>query len=565
MKKKIFHGMLLTLLVIGMILQPVVAQAARNSNQVSLLLNGNLVSSDVPTITQNGQTMISARVLLNSLGASISWNSRTQTLTGNLNNRDFSLTAGQTNLNIDDESVSLARSSQLINGQLFVHARSLIQALDGKLNWNSVNRTLNITYDVASPRNVIFFHPDGFGLSHWSSLRTLISGTDGRINYDRLPYLAPYTGHMADGITGTSHGGATVHAYGVKVLRDSFGLNGREEITALSGNKMSIMEEALSAGFATALIQTGSITEPGTAAFVASVAERGNHSEIARQLINSGVDIIMGGGERDLLPSGVTGRHGQGRRTDGLNLIEHARQLGYTVVYTRDELLALPDDTTRVLGVFASSHTFNDRTEEALRTAGLPLYVATAPTIAEMSEKTLAILSRNPKSREKGFFMVAEEEGTDNFPNNANAPGTFEAGKRADAAFEIFADFVELNENTLLITAADSNAGNMNIDDADLGVPVGNVAINSNNQGVNIEAPLDGIDGASTNPFVSAKGADNLERPFSVVWASPHDLSTGILARAKGLNGDRINYLGVVDNTDIYRIMFYTLFDRWLN
>ncbi len=105
----------------------------------------------------------------------------------------------------------------------------------------------------------------------------------------------------------------------------------------------------------------------------------------------------------------------------------------------------------------------------------------------------------------------------------------------------------------------------MNIDDAEPGEALGNVAINTNSEGVNVEAPLDGIDGAGTKPFVSAKGADGLERSFSVVWASPHDLSAGILARAKGLNAERLSRLGVVDNTDIYRIMYYTLFDSWLN
>ena len=241
------------------------------------------------------------------------------------------------------------------------------------------------------------------------------------------------------------------------------------------------MEEAIDAGFATALIQTGSITEPGTAAFVASVAERGNHAEIARQLIESDVDVIMGGGERDMLPQGVNGRHGAGRRTDGLNLIERARQLGYSVVYTKDELMALPANTTKVLGVFASGHTFNDRTEEALRTAGLPLYVLTAPSIAEMSGKALEIISRNPKTHKTGFFMVAEEEGTDNFPNNGNASGSFEARKRTDTAFGVFADFVENNPKTLLITAADSNAGNMNIDYAKPGVALGKILQNSKN------------------------------------------------------------------------------------
>jgi len=428
-----------------------------------------------------------------------------------------------------------------------------------------------------SGRNVIFFHTDGYGLNHWDALRTKTVGPDGKLNWDKLTYTAGYSGHMKDQLTGTSHGGATTHAYGVKVVADSFGLDGESPITALSGKQKSIMEEAVQAGFATALIQTGSITEPGTAAFVASVAERGNHEEIARQVIESGVDIILSGGERWLLPAGVAGSHGTGSRTDGLNLIARARELGYTVVFSRDELLSLPRTTPKVLGVFAHGHTFNDRSEEALRIAGLPLYVPTAPTVAEMSKVALEILShngeserRNPRAQEnrrggkRPFFMVVEEEAADNFPNNSNAAGSFEAGRRSDAAFAIFREFVNENPRTLLLNAADISAGSKNIVDWRTGPLVTEGPVNSDTSGRFVNAPFDGIDGAGTAPFVSAPDKNGNTFPFAVTWSFRWDLAGDILVRAEGLNASRVRELGVVDNTDIYRLMYLTLFNEWL-
>ncbi len=421
--------------------------------------------------------------------------------------------------------------------------------------------------------NVIFYHPDGYGLSHWNALRILTKGPTGRINWDRLPHIAIYTDNMKDALTASSHGGATTHAYGVKVARDSFGLDRHSEITALSGKNMSIMEEAIRAGFATALIQTGNVTEPGTAAFVASVKERDMHEEVARQVIESGVDVILGGGEGWLLPEGTKGRHGVGARKDGLNLIERARKLGYAVVFSRDELMKLDPKTPRILGVFAHGHTFNDRVEEDLRARGLPLYVAGSPTIAEMSKAALRILSENPKSKKKGIFIVAEEEGTDNFGNVANANGSFEAGRRADEAFGIFADFVGRNPNTLLITAADSSAGGKSV----LGEDAEGMArlakegmaglgdINSGADGKYVRAPLDGIDGSNTPPFASAPDRQGVSMPFVITWATRHDLSGGILVRAKGMNAEKVSNMAVVDNTDIYRLMYYTLFNKWLS
>ncbi len=424
-----------------------------------------------------------------------------------------------------------------------------------------------VAVEADGVRNVIFFHPDGYGLSHWNALRFWLVGPDGRLNWDKLPYMAPYTEHMGDALTASSHGGATVHAYGVKVARDSFGLDGHQEITALSGKKMSIMEEALAAGFATALVQTGCLTEPGTAVFVASTESRGMREEQAMQVIESGVDVILGGGERFLLPAGVTGRHGEGKRQDGVNLIERAKQLGYTVVYTRDELMAAAADraVTRVLGVFAHGHTFNDLTEEELRDRRLPLFLPGAPTIGEMSEAALEILSRNPQAAEKGIFLVAEEEATDNFGNRANASGSFEAGKRADEALGVFVEFVTDNPNTLLITTADSSAGGKHITWPKLvDGKVGKASFNTGPDGRWIQAPLDGVDGANTKPFLTAADREGNRWPFAVAWATPGDLSGGVVVRAKGLNAEKVTQLGVVDNTDIYRIMYATLFARWL-
>ncbi|MCL0064090.1 hypothetical protein M1N83_02670, partial [Dehalococcoidia bacterium] len=80
-----------------------------------------------------------------------------------------------------------------------------------------------------------------------------------------------------------------------------------------------------------------------------------------------------------------------------------------------------------------------------------------------------------------------------------------------------------------------------------------------------VKAPLlDGIDGPGTAPFLSAPDRKGNQWQFAVAWATPHDLSAGIVARAKGLNAHLLTELGVVDNTDIYRIMYYTLFGEWL-
>jgi alkaline phosphatase len=405
--------------------------------------------------------------------------------------------------------------------------------------------------------NVIFFHPDGTGLSHWNALRMATVGPDGRTNWDRLPAMAVYAGHMADNLTGTSHGGATVHAYGVKVVADSFGMNGREALTAASGQAMSIAEEAMAAGRAVGLVQTGHIAEPGTAVFVASSPSRRDTDPIAKQVIESGATVILGGGERFLLPEGVQGRHGAGARKDGLNLIERARELGYAVVHTREELLALDLATTpKLLGVFASGHTFNDDTEEENRAAGVEAYDPNAPTIAEMSRVALAILSRDPD----GFLLVAEEEGTDNLGNDNNAPGQMQALARADEAIGVFREHVAANPDTLMVMAADSEAGGLQVIGVDADDPSAAQPLPTTDEN---GAPYDGVEGPGSLPWTAAPDARGRRLPFAISWGAMDDTSGSILVRADGLNSEQVR--GVMDSTQLYALMHRTLFGERTN
>ncbi len=401
--------------------------------------------------------------------------------------------------------------------------------------------------------NVIFFHPDGTGVNHWGAARIHTVGPDGELNWDRLPGIGIYTGHMADRLTGTSHGGATVHAYGIKVVNDSFGLNGTEVITAASGQQMSLAQEAMAAGRAVGLIQSGNITEPSTAVFVSSAEDRDNEEEIALEVIESGAQVIMAGGERALLPEGVAGRHGEGIRTDGVNLIERATDLGYTVVYTREELMALDTATVeRVLGVFAHDHTFNDQEYARNVIDGLPTYAETAPSIGEMMQVALPILARDPE----GFFLVAEEEGTDNLGNRMNAAGMLEALARADAAIGTGLEFVEQNPNTLFVMAADSDAGGLQVVSGGTEVPSGEsprVAATTAGGGI-----LHGQQGAFGDAFMSAPDKAGVRHPYGIAWVGYNDSSGGILVRAAGLNSDKVQPL--MDNTEVYSLMHETMF-----
>lgn len=467
--------------------------------------------------------------------------------------------------------------------------------------------------------HVIFIHPDGTSPAHFGMARFVQAGPDGRLNWDNLNEARVYLGHMEDQLTGTSNGGAVTHATGVKVYAESFGFevvrddNGNplvdattgrvveEELTALSGTNQTIMQEAVAAGKATALINSGVIAEPGTGAFAAEVGQadvpadaegfaafpRGQFADITRQVVESGIDVILGGGLVNYLPVGTEPPTGavyaesaaqldaistQANIRPETNLIELAESLGYTVVYTEDQLNAVAADpnVTKVLGIFANEDTFNDtiRTpdggipgfDENLVATGNAPYVPSAPTVGEMLAASQTILERNPKFA-SGSFTVLEEEGTDNFGNINSASGMLEGLLRTDEAVGVALDFYERHPNTLIITAADSDAGGLQTDDT--GATAGNFRTNPTGLDLpefpDFANPGDGQQGVGTDAFVAQPSDSGNVYNFDVAWAGQPDFAGSVVAKAHGLNADRLP--ATVDNTDIYRAMYETLFE----
>lgn len=403
--------------------------------------------------------------------------------------------------------------------------------------------------------SAIFLHPDGTGLGHWNAARLLVAGPDGETHWDRLDRLAAYRPHQANWLSTTSHAGATVHAYGHKVHYDSFGMDRDQPIRSLSGFDGSLLEEAAAEGLRTGLVNSGHIAEPGTAVFVAPSDDREKVLEISAKVVGSGTDVIFAGGEVFLLPEGETGFFGrEGLRKDGRNLLEEAREAGYRVIHTREELLLLPDDTEKVLGVFAPGHTFNDQTETFLAAADLPDYLPGAPSIGEMTAAALRILGSDP---ERDFLLVAEEEGTDNFSNHNNARGMLKAVVRADQAVGVALRFLaeQPDRETFLLVGSDSDAGHPTVyaprdADDDYRLP------ERDDNG----APVDGIDGAGGVPFVSLPDTRGNRHPFGIAWATRYDFPGSVVTKAHGPGSGRLG--SSLDNTGIYRLLYLALFNR---
>ncbi|MFZ4071084.1 MAG: alkaline phosphatase [Caulobacterales bacterium] len=404
----------------------------------------------------------------------------------------------------------------------------------------------NAVAQVQDKRSAVFLHPDGMGANTWTAIRLKEVGPDGRLAWDQLPAAAAYVGPLLDRVTATSNGGGTSHAWGVRAASASFGFPAGAE--AASGAPMPLMLEAKRAGKAIAIINSASVTDAGTGTQLASVGNRRNHTLIAAKMLSAEPDLLLGGGEKYFLPQGVAGVHGQGVRQDGRNLIEEARAKGYRIVRTRTELLEAAKTKGKILGLFSTDNTFQEGSEEQVAASGKPLFEAQAPRYDEMVAVALNLLADAPN----GFYLMAEEEATDNLGGDNNASGVLDAGAGADRAIAAALAAAKANPNLTVVVASDSDCGGLQAtgDDA--------VAGEKLPPATKTGSPIDGVGGAATVPFLAAPDEAGMRWPFAITWASEGDMSGGGIVRATGPGAALV--FGTVDSTDVYRALHAGLF-----
>lgn len=283
-------------------------------------------------------------------------------------------------------------------------------------------------------KNVIFLIGDGMGIGQILVGRNASVGLDGRLVLETLPEVALINTHsLSDNLITDSAAAGTSLATGYKTE------NGMVSVLPDETPVKTLLEAAQERGMATGLISTNTIYDATPATFGAHTKSRSMYEEITAQFLERKIDVLLGGGKDRFLPSGVD----VGKRKDGRNLIEEAEGLGYIYVDNTTALKLAKGD--KLLGLFHKSYMnyVLDKDDYGVE--------FTEPTIAEMTEKAIAILSRNPN----GFFLMSEGARIDHAAHAVDVPGVIAEVLAFDEAVKIALDFAKKDGDTLIVVTAD--------------------------------------------------------------------------------------------------------------
>lgn len=366
-------------------------------------------------------------------------------------------------------------------------------------------------------KNVILFVGDGMGTAQRDAIRLATVGEKGKLAMDDMPFSGLIHTSSTSPVT-DSAAAATAFASGVKTYNGAIGMNASKKPVK------TIMEYAKEVGKSTGVVTTSQVTDATGAAFGAHVENRKEQSEIALQyLTKSKVDVILGGGEDFWLPAGTPGAFADESGEDGDkskgtkgNLIDKAKKLGYTYVKSKTELQNAKNG--KLLGLFSNEEMFKAKPEGEGDSYG------SVVSLAEMTQKAIGTLSKN----NKGFFLMVEEEGTDEMAHQNNAKLTIKSGQELDKAVKVAKEYAKKHPDTLVLVLADHETGGFSIENVDDKDETG-----------------DGMS-KEDGPFAIANSKDQ----FVVDWTTSGHTAVDIPVTAMGKKASL--FTGVFENTDVF-------------
>ena len=342
-----------------------------------------------------------------------------------------------------------------------------------------------IQNEEGAAKNIILFIGDGMSLTTVTASRILegqqrgLLGEENNLSFDNFPFSGLSKTYAVDAQVADSANTMTAIMSGVKTNKGIVGINEsvvRGECTTQAGNEViSALDLAELAGLSTGIVTTTRVTHATPAATYAKSTDRGWEGvsdmplqslnegcvDIAAQLIgykanlnsrykganSDGIEVVMGGGRRHFLPKADNGNQNSsiGRRTDGRDLIAEWKANYPDGLYMDSRMEFDKADfanATSVLGLFNKTHMRFDANRKTKSVK--------EPSLSQMTEKALQVLSKNPK----GFFLMVEAGRIDHAHHVGNAfnalSDTIELSKAVEVALKKTDP-----ENTLIIVTAD--------------------------------------------------------------------------------------------------------------
>lgn len=128
--------------------------SASASDDVSVMLNGDILEFDVQPQIINGRTLVPMRKIFESLGATVEWEDSTQTITAKRNETTIVMQIDNNVMSVNGNPVTLDVPPQLVDSRTLVPVRAVAESFDAQVVWEEYTNSVLIS----TITNSVHFH-----------------------------------------------------------------------------------------------------------------------------------------------------------------------------------------------------------------------------------------------------------------------------------------------------------------------------------------------------------------------------------------------------------------------
>jgi alkaline phosphatase len=270
------------------------------------------------------------------------------------------------------------------------------------------------------PKSVILVIGDGMGSAQFTAARLLRGQA---FQTGRAPVTGWVTTQSANAFVPDSASAATALATGVRTNNKMVGVDP-------AGKRLtSALEVAEESGRSTGLVTTADFFDATPAAFAAHEKSRYESESIARQMLQSGAEIIAGGGAEEF-----------GTEKIRPTVESLADDYGYTLLRKGDQLAAASGERLLVV---------HETQPRELDWPDAPL--------SALARWAIGRLSRDGD----GFFLLLENEGTDGSAHGNDTAAFERAVRSVDETAGVALDYADRHPDVLVIITGDHETGGL--------------------------------------------------------------------------------------------------------
>lgn len=112
---------------------------------VTVFLDGKQVSFEVAPVIENGRTLVPLRAIFEAMGAIVSWDDKTRTVTATKGSDYVVLPLNSTSPNVNGEEYALEVPAKIVKGRTLAPLRFVAEAFGGQVEWDQSNLKVAIS------------------------------------------------------------------------------------------------------------------------------------------------------------------------------------------------------------------------------------------------------------------------------------------------------------------------------------------------------------------------------------------------------------------------------------